>query len=237
MGLSWVPASDFVEAAAPFASGGDRESCHRRCREAALLRGGGRRVELRRSGRLDHLARLRDHEGMHRAGYVLHRLLADVAKADRHLVDHLLLHGARDADAAGSGERLQARRDIDAVAEEIALALDDIAERHPDAEDHLPLRLEARIAGLQRFLDVHRGPHRLDGRIELGKNRVAGRVEDAPPPPTHEIREDLAVFHEAMQRPVLVLGDEPAIADDIGRHDHRDLASQSRFVHAAAINC
>ena len=67
--------------------------------------------------------------------------------------------------------------------------------------------------------------------IELGENRIACRIEDAPAPPAHEIREDVAVFHETLQGAILILCNEPAIAADIGGHDDGDLAPQAAFFH------
>src|SRR3954451_9357930 len=52
------------------------------------------------------------------------------------LVDHVLVNGAADADPAGIGDLLDARRDVDAVAENIVLVDDDVAEVDADPELH-----------------------------------------------------------------------------------------------------
>jgi hypothetical protein len=204
-----------------------RSTARNRARLGGGFHGPGLRGRRLGVGRL----RVRDHEGMHGLGDVLHGLRADVAEEDRYLVDDLLLHRARDADATRQSKALEASRDIDAVAEKVAIALDDVAERNPDAENHASSLRERGVASRERLLDVHGGPHGFDRRIELGENRIACRVEDAPAPPAHEIREDLAVFHEPLQGAILILGDEPAIAADIGGHDDGDLAPQAAFIH------
>jgi hypothetical protein len=65
---------------------------------------------------------------------VLHFLRADVGELNRELVGDLLVHRARDADAADFGEPLQPGRDVDAVAEQVAVALDDVADGDADTE-------------------------------------------------------------------------------------------------------
>ena len=76
-----------------------------------------RRVSARRPGRSGRLAAVlgraveADPERLHGQGDVLDRLVAQVVEADRQLVAHLVVHWARDADAAGLRQRLEPRRD------------------------------------------------------------------------------------------------------------------------------
>ena len=165
-----------------------------------------------------------DHEGVDAVRDVLDLALADVAERHRHLVRHRLVHRARDADAAGLGEALEPGRDVDAVAEEIAAALDDVADGDADAEFEPPPRRQRAIAGPEQFLDVDRAAHRVDGRIELAHHRVAGGVEDAAAGAADEIVEHLAIAAEPGQRLLFGLGDEARIAGDVRGEDRRDLA-------------
>ena len=55
---------------------------------------------------------------MHRRRDVLHLLRADVGELHRQLVGDLLVHRARNADAADLGEAFEARGDVDAIAEQ-----------------------------------------------------------------------------------------------------------------------
>ncbi len=76
---------------------------------------------------------------MHRIGNVLDLLLADIGELDGQLVGHLLVHRARHADAADRGNASSGRaRDVDAVTQQIAVALDHIADCNADAKIHLP---------------------------------------------------------------------------------------------------
>ena len=58
----------------------------------------------------------------------------------------LIAHRARDADAAGLGERFQARRHVDAVAEDVVVLDDHVAQIDADAELDPPRRRDVQIA-------------------------------------------------------------------------------------------
>src|SRR5258708_9257650 len=84
-----------------------------------------------------------------RAGDVLDTLLAHVVNRIRKLVPYLVAHGARDADPAGFGERFQASCDIDAVAEDVVVLSDDVAEVDADTKP------DAALVGHCRFAIDH----------------------------------------------------------------------------------
>ena len=95
------------------------------------LSGSGRRrqVALRGPARL-----VRDAVDAHRPGDVLERLLAEVLEGEIELACGVLVHPRRDADAARLGQAFEPRRDIDAVAKDVAVLDDDVAEIDADAE-------------------------------------------------------------------------------------------------------
>ena len=76
-----------------------------------------------------------------RAGDVLDALLAEILEGDVvEPVADLVAHRAGDADAARLGKHLEARRDIDAIAENVVLLDDHVAEIDADAELDPPRR-------------------------------------------------------------------------------------------------
>ena len=77
---------------------------------------------------------------MHRGRDVLYFLRADIGELHRQLVGDLLMHRAGDADAADFGEPFETRGDVDAVAEQVAVAFDHVADGDADAKAHLPAR-------------------------------------------------------------------------------------------------
>src|SRR5207245_5866759 len=82
----------------------------------------------------------------HWPGDVLDLLLAQILKAEIELVAHLVAHDAADADAARLGQGFEPCRDIDAVAVDVALVDDDVAQIDADAELDAALLGDAVIA-------------------------------------------------------------------------------------------
>src|SRR6266699_2301032 len=82
-------------------------------------------------------------------------------------------------DAAGLSERFQARRDIDAVAEDVAALGDNIAEIDADAKPDLPLVGHLRLAVDHPALHLGGAPHRVDDAGKFREQAVAGGLDDA----------------------------------------------------------
>ena len=165
---------------------------------------------------------------MHRRRDVLHFLRADVGELHRQLVGDLFVHRARDADAADLGKALEARGDVDAVAEQIAVALDHVADGDADAEGHLPARRIGHVAGAQAFLDVDRAAHGFDRAGKFGEHGIARGVENPAAGFGDEIVGDRTVGRQTPQRLLFVLGNQSAVAGNIGRKNRRDLAFHER---------
>jgi hypothetical protein len=119
---------------------------------------------------------------------------------------------------------IQSGGDVDAVAEQVAVALDHIANRDADPKAHLAAWRISHVAGTQAFLDVDRATHRFHCAWKFGQNGIAGGVENTPSRPRDEIVGDGAVGGKPPQRLLLVLGDQSRIAGNIGRKNRRDLA-------------
>jgi hypothetical protein len=151
-------------------------------------------------------------------------LRADVGKLHRQLVGDLFMHRARNADAADLGEALQTRCDVDAVAEQVAVALDHVADGDADAKAHVTAGRIRHIPGAQAFLDVDGAAHRFDRARKFGQDGIACGIENAAAISGDEVVRHLSVGCEAPQRFLFVLGDQPGVAGNIGRKNRRDLA-------------
>ena len=171
---------------------------------------------------------------MDRHRKVLDLLLADVDELDRELVGDLLVDGARHAQSARLGDAAEAARDVDAVAQQVAVALHHVADGDSDPEAHLPARRIGEVAGAQALLHVDRAAHRLDGARKLGQHGVAGGIENPAREARDEILEDGPVGLEAPQRFLFVLGHQLAVTGDVGSHDGCNLAFHERARSSSA---
>ena len=132
-------------------------------------------------------------EGVHRLGDVLELLAAEIVELDIEPAANLVAHGARDVDAAGLGQPLQARRHVDPIAEDVVAADHDVAEVDADAELHAAALGQRGVARAKFLLHLDRAAHRFDDARELGEDAVAGRADDAPVVRGDEVIEDLAI--------------------------------------------
>jgi len=87
---------------------------------------------------------------------------------------------ARDADAAGCGQPLQPRGDVDAVAINVVAVDDHVAEIDPDAKAQAALLGEIQIAVGHPALDFAGAAHRIDDAGKFRQHAIAGGLYDAP---------------------------------------------------------
>jgi hypothetical protein len=161
-----------------------------------------------------------DRIGAHRPGDILQLLLAEVAERDVEPSGAVLLHPRRDADAAGLGQPFQPCRDIDAIAEDVAILDDHVALVNTDPPlDPLVFRGIGISLG-HLVLDRNRTCDGLNDAQKLAQDAVAGRLENAA-----LMLGDLRVNQfaaqrlDACQRAGLILTHESAVSRDIGRED------------------
>ena len=110
---------------------------------------------------------------------ILQGLLTDIIERDVDLAANLPMGVVGDADAARLGDSLEARRDIDTIAENIVVVDDDVADMDADAEFDPEVRGHVDIALGHCALDFHRAAHRIDSAGELDQHAVAGGLDDA----------------------------------------------------------
>jgi len=155
-------------------------------------------------------------------------LRADVGKLHRQFVGNLLMHRARDADAADLGQTFETCCDIDAIAKQIAVALNHVADGDADAKAHLAAGGVRHVPCAQAFLNVDRAAHGFDRAWKFGKNGIAGRIENAAAGLGNEVVGYQPIGRQTPQRFLFVLGNQPAVAGDIGGKNRRDLASHGK---------
>src|SRR5262249_45815051 len=124
----------------------------------------------------------------------------------------------RDVDAAGLGERLEPRGDIDAIAEDIALLDDDVVKVHPQAQRNASVGQQCPVQSRNRLAQCGGAAYRFDDALELDQHPVAG-----PPDDISAGLEDLWLddFGQKESNPgeavSLVSGEKPTVADEQDR--------------------
>ena len=126
-----------------------------------------------------------------------------------------------DRDAAGLGDGLEPRRDVDAVTEDVVALDDDVAEIDADAELDASVLRHVLIALDHRPLDLGGTGDRVHDARKLDQHAVAGDLDDAA-----LVLGDLAdrparrrMRLQRSERAGLVQPHEPAVADDVGGQD------------------
>ena len=171
----------------------------------------------------------------HRPRDVLELLLADVFEGEVELARGILLHPRRDADAAGLGQSFEPRRDIDAVAKDVAVLDDDVADIDADAKLDAVVGRYAGVAPGHLALHLDGAAQCIDHTAELDEQPVAGGLDEAAPVLGDFRIEELAAQRlEAFEGAALVGADQPRIARHIGREDRREAAGLAHVASPAA---
>jgi hypothetical protein len=195
---------------------------------------GRRRSPLRRDSghprRRQLSVRNDDAEYLDRARDVLHCLLAAPLDLDRHLAAHLVGGRARDVDAAGLGQGLDAGGDIDAVAVYVVAIDDDVADIDADAEFDPMVGRCAGVALADLALDLYGAGHGIDGAGELDEGAVAHQFDHSPGMPGDRRIDDVAAQRlQPAERAGLIEAHQARIADHIGRQNGREPALDAPF--------
>jgi chemotaxis regulatin CheY-phosphate phosphatase CheZ len=82
-----------------------------------------------------------------------------VLEGEAQLIQHLVANNPADANAARSGQRLQARRDIDAITKDIVAVDDDVADIDADPKLESLIGRNAGITLGHAALDIHGAAH------------------------------------------------------------------------------
>ena len=148
------------------------------------------------------------------------------------------MHRIRDAHAAGFGQRLQPRGDVDAIAEDIAFVDDDVAIVDPDTIDDPPVHRARPLALRHGGLDADGAAHRVLGGGELDQHPVARGFDDAPAASGDLGVNQLAPVHLlALEHTLLVQLHEAAIARYVGDEDGGRPALQSPSPTYPRLRC
>jgi hypothetical protein len=133
----------------------------------------------------------------------------------------------RDAEPARFCERLQAGRDIDAVAEDVVTVNDDVTEIDPDPEPDLAVLGHTGFAIDHRPLQLGGTAHRVDDAREFHQHPVVGRLYDAAGMLADLRVDELAAMRlKALVRAFLVRAHQTRIPRHIGGEDRGETAGR-----------
>ena len=161
-----------------------------------------------------------------RLGDVLELGRAEIGDGEIEPPLHLPVGLLGETDRARLGDALEPRRDIDAVAHQITVALfDDVAEMDADAEDDAPVLRHARVALDHRVLHFDCTAHGVDHATELDERPVACTLDDAPVMDCDRRVDQIAAQRaQPGERAVFVRAGQTAESDNVGGEDRGEAA-------------
>ena len=135
------------------------------------------------------------------------------------------MHLARQTNAAGLANSLNARGNIHAVADDVVAVDDHLADIDANAERHAAVFRLIGVARDHRLLDIARATDRIHRARIFDQQGIAGGADDAPAIfGDLGIDQRLAVALGRGQGAGLVLAHQARPADHIGRNDRRQFA-------------
>jgi hypothetical protein len=159
---------------------------------------------------------------------VLKRLQAEVLHRQIQLVADLLVDRFGDADPTRIRERLQTRGNVHAVTVDVVVLDNHITEMHADARVEALLGKAAGVARRLVLLNAHGAPHRIHDTVELPKDGIPGRIDDAAFGLPDDVPHLLVELLDEADGTLLVVAHHPAEAADIDHHDRGQLAAPAR---------
>jgi len=152
-------------------------------------------------------------------------LPAEIIEPERNFVAEEAPDVLRNTDAAGFRERLQTRRNIHAVSEQVHVVVNDhIAHGKADAEQEPPLLWKVQIFTTVDRLEIDSAARGVYRTVEFGENRIAGGVENPAFMFADEPNEGLSSLAKSANGLILRDRHQAAIAGDIGGKNYRQLA-------------
>ena len=159
---------------------------------------------------------------------VLELLLALIDEADIDPAFAILLDPRRHADTAGIRQSFETRGHVDAVAENVAILDDDVADIDADPELDPAVRRHIRVALGHAALDVDGAADGIDDGCEFGQQPVPRRLHQASAILGDPgIEQGRPVVPQSADRAFLVGAHQPAVAGHIGGQDGREPSFQT----------
>jgi len=168
---------------------------------------------------------------------VLQRACAQGTERQGELVADLLVDAGRQHDRAGLRQSLQARREVDRVAEHVLVRHDDVAQMQTDAERLATLGGRVDVALEHAALQLDRRAHRLDGAGEFHQHAVAHRLDDTAMEALDHRADELGQMRAQIVEGLFLVGPhQAAVTVDVGEHDGRQTTIGAQARHRASVS-
>ena len=118
---------------------------------------------------------------MNRSGDILQGLRSSIFEHSIQSIPHIVIHSARNADAARRSNLLQARRDVDAIPENVVTIDDDIAKVNANAQGDSAFLRHARAAFGHGDLHVNHTTHSVNNAGKFQQEAITCRLDDTSP--------------------------------------------------------
>jgi hypothetical protein len=162
-------------------------------------------------------------------------LLAEVLKLDVDLIADLAISVVRDANAARLRDAFQSRGNVNAVAENIAVLDDDVADMNANTDFNTQVSRDALITLRHSLLCLDRTTRGINSAPEFDQESVAGAFDNAAVVLGDRRLEEFPTMGiEARECPFLVRAHEPTVAGDIRRENGSEPPFHALFGHVSA---
>ena len=141
------------------------------------------------------------------------------------------------ANTARFRDALEPGRDVDAVAVDAGLVVDDVAQVDADAELHAARLGHPLVARRHDGLDLDPALSRVDYARELGQDAIPRGVDDAAAVAADQRQDRRLVPLEVADRRGLVLSHEAAVAGDVGGENGGEPALHRGVVVRHLLSC
>src|SRR5262245_49389308 len=157
---------------------------------------------------------------MNRIGDVFDCLSAKIVEANFNFAPYLIIDAARNADAARIGQRLKSRRDVYAIAIEVAPLNDDIAQIDADTQQNGALLGQTIIRLSELLLKVEGASNGLDRTSKFNQNAVPHNLHKTAVVMRYRRRQYVMPARlESGKGARLVQLHETTISDNVGHQD------------------
>ena len=172
----------------------------------------------------------------HRTLDVLQREFAKVAELRIYAIDHGIVGNSGYDDAARLSNTFEPARDIHAVAKNVVVFDNDVADIDPDTKLKTLIWRHGDIALSHSVLNVQSAASGVNDTCELDQEPITGGLDDTSPMFGNlEIKEFAPVGPQRCERAFLVGAHQPAISSDVGRKNRSKSAFDLLLRHFSLL--